>query len=58
MDMEPTRVLKCQDPNPNWGMVTVGKELSTHLDTGKLNIFRLPAGVTPSQEAYAPCTRG
>ena len=54
--MEPVRALKCQDPNPTRGMVTVDKELSIHLNTGKLNIFGLLTGIMPSQEAYAPCT--
>ena len=41
-------VLKRQDPSPAQGMVTAGKELSTHLDAGKLNIFGLLTGITPS----------
>ena len=39
---------KRQDPNPNMGMVTVGKELPTHLHR-ELNIFGLLTGITPSQ---------
>ena len=50
-------VLKCQDLSPTRGMATVDKELSTHLDTVKLNIFQdAYAHSPPSQEASAPCT--
>ena len=38
--MEPAKALKRQDPSLIRGMATVDKELSTHLNTGKLNIFR------------------
>jgi len=31
MDVKPEKVLKRQDPNPTQGMVTVSKELGTHL---------------------------
>ena len=34
------KALKRQDLSPAQGMATVPKELGTHLDTGKLNIFR------------------
>ena len=58
MDVEPARVLKRQDPSLIRGMATVGEESDTHLSTGKLNIFGLLAGITPSQEAHVPCTLG
>ena len=40
-------VPKRQDPNPSMGMVTVSKELGTHLNAGKLNIFRAAHGCPP-----------
>ena len=49
------KALKCQDPSFIRGMVTVDKELPTHLNAGKSNIFGLPAGIMPSQEVtYSP----
>ena len=56
--MELAKVLKRQDLNPNRGMATVDKELSTHLNAGELNIFRLLTGIALSQEASAPYTQG
>ena len=49
---------KRQDLSLIRGMVTVSEESDAHLDVGKLNIFRLPAGLTPSQEVYALPARG
>ena len=51
-------VLKRQDPSLIRGMVTVGKELPTHFNTGKAIFFGLLTGIIPSQEVEAPCTRG
>ena len=38
---------KRQDPNPNWGMATVGEESSTHLNVRELNVFGLLTGIYP-----------
>lgn len=43
-------VPKRQDPNPIWGMATVGEESPTHLNAGKLIFFGLLTGITLNQE--------
>ena len=46
-------------PKPSFGgMATVDKELSTHLNVGKPNIFGLLTGIAPGQEVRVPCTQG
>ena len=57
MDVEPARVLKRQDPSLIRGVATVGEESPAHLYRGT-GIFGLLAGITPSQEVYAPYTLG
>ena len=51
------KALKRQDPNPTQGMVTVGKELPTHLYR-ESEFFGLLVGITPSQEVLIPYTQG